>query len=215
MTKKVTLVHAGMLIARGSVHLQTAYPFGRGDLASATKFRSKTRQDGWLNPQTREASMQQSNPTLELDNFLPYRLSVTAEIVSRLFANRYEVQFGITIPEWRVLAVVAESGPITTQNVIERTRMDRVRVSRAAISLAEKDFLERTLDPKDQRAFILKLSRQGQDVYKEIVPLAFELQDALTGFLSPDERTQLYRILEKLSACAQRVESGKLLQAKM
>ncbi len=153
--------------------------------------------------------MQQNSTTLELDNFLPYRISVTAEIVSRLFANRYEERFGITIPEWRVLAVVAESGPITTQNVIERTRMDRVRVSRASISLTERQFLERTLGPKDQRAFILKLSPQGQDVYSKIVPLAFEMQDALTAFLSSDERTQLYSILEKLSACAQRIESGE------
>lgn len=153
--------------------------------------------------------MRKSKTTLELDNFLPYRISVTAEIVSRLFANRYEERFGITIPEWRVLAVVAESGPITTQSVIERTRMDRVRVSRAAISLVEKQFLERTLDPKDQRAFILKLTRQGHEVYSKIIPLAFELQEALAGFLSANERTQLYKILEKLSACAQRIESGE------
>lgn len=87
--------------------------------------------------------------------------------------------------------------------------MDRVRVSRAAISLVEKQFLERTLDPKDQRAFILKLTRQGHEVYSKIIPLAFELQEALAGFLSANERTQLYKILEKLSACAQRIESGE------
>lgn len=204
-----TDLRAGMLIAQSKVRLRIAHPLGRRSVASTPKKGCQKRRDAWLNPQTNTASMQQNSTTLELDNFLPYRISVTAEIVSRLFANRYEERFGVTIPEWRVLAVVAESGPITTQSVIERTRMDRVRVSRAAISLTERQFLERTLDPKDQRAFILKLSPQGQDVYSKIVPLAFEMQDALTGFLSSDERTQLYSILEKLSACAQRIESGE------
>jgi DNA-binding MarR family transcriptional regulator len=135
---------------------------------------------------------------LILADFLPYRLSIAAERVSRAFAARYEAEFGLTIPEWRVMAVLGERAPRSTQEVIETTEMDRVKVSRAAIRLADKGLIARAAVPGDARAHRLSLTRQGAAMYRRIVPIALRLQAELAGALAPDEVVALDRILTKL-----------------
>jgi DNA-binding MarR family transcriptional regulator len=144
--------------------------------------------------------MARPNPDdpLILQDFLPYRLSVVTEAVSSLFAMRYQERFGLSIPEWRVVAVVGQHGRLSTQQVIEHTAMDRVRVSRAVIRLADKGVLDRRPHPQDQRAQLLQLSRQGRAVYAQIVPLALDLQAALSTALTAAEQQQLGTILEKI-----------------
>lgn len=136
---------------------------------------------------------------LILQEFLPYRLSVVTEAVSSLFATRYQERFGLSIPEWRVVAVVGQHGSLSTQQVIEQTGMDRVRVSRAVIRLAGKGLLERRAHPQDQRAQVLQLSRQGRAVYNQIVPTARDMQAALSAALTEAEQRQLGDILHKIS----------------
>lgn len=139
---------------------------------------------------------------LVLGEFLPYRISVLAEDVSRLFAARYEAEFGLSIGEWRVLAVVGEASPRSTQQVIEKTGMDRVRVSRAAIRLTDKGLVDRIRRPADARAHLLRPTARGQGVYRRIVPLAHELQKALSQALTLQEQSQLDIILAKLTTRA-------------
>lgn len=137
-------------------------------------------------------------PSLVLQDYLPYRLSALAEVVSGVFAKRYEERFGLSIPEWRVMAVVGEGPPQSTQQVIDRTGMDRVRVSRAVIRLADKGLLQRHPHPSDQRAQMLSLLPGGREIHGRIVPLAHDMQVRLASVLSDGERAQLDCILEKL-----------------
>jgi len=76
--------------------------------------------------------------TLRLQDYLPYRLSVAANAVSRLIARSYERQFGLKIPQWRLLAVLADEGPLTQQALCGRTIMDKVTVMRAARGLLRR-----------------------------------------------------------------------------
>lgn len=142
---------------------------------------------------------------LILQDFLPYRLSVVTEQVSNLFATRYQERFGLSIQEWRVVAVVGQQGTLSTQQVIEHTGMDRVRVSRAVTRLADKGLLDRHAHPQDQRAQLLRLSRQGHGVYAGIVPLAREMQAALSAALTEAEQRQLDVLLEKIGRRAREI----------
>jgi DNA-binding MarR family transcriptional regulator len=141
---------------------------------------------------------------LRLWEFLPYRLSVASEKVSQLFAARYAERFGLAIPEWRVLAILGEAAtPCSTQEVIRRTAMDRVRVSRAVIRLADRGLIARRPVPGDQRAQRLALSAKGRAMYAQIVPLAQALQAELAGALSAAEQATLVALLERLGARAE------------
>jgi DNA-binding MarR family transcriptional regulator len=140
---------------------------------------------------------------LRLAEFLPYRVSVAAESVSRAFAERYEAEFGLSIPEWRVMAILGEGEALSTQvlstqAVIARTEMDRVKVSRAVIRLAEKGLVSRAPHPEDQRAQILRLSARGAALYRRIVPRAHALQAELAEVLSPAEIAALMGMLDRL-----------------
>ena len=142
---------------------------------------------------------------LRLVDFLPYRLSVVGETVSRAFADRYEEEFGLSIPEWRVMAILGEGEPLSTRAVIARSEMDRVKVSRAVIRLVAKALVARTAHPQDQRAQILRLAPKGLALYRRIIPRAHALQGELAEVLTEEEQRALDGILHKLHHRAARM----------
>jgi DNA-binding MarR family transcriptional regulator len=136
----------------------------------------------------------------QLEDFLPYLLSVTSNRVSRLFAQRYSEAFGLSIPEWRVVAVVGRFGTLSPSAVGEATAMDKVKVSRAAASLVARGVVKQAPDPLDGRGRKLSLTRKGLTVYQGVVPLARELEANLAEGLSRTEWAALQKALSRLSA---------------
>ena len=141
-----------------------------------------------------------------LDDFLPYRLSVTSNRVSRLFARRYSEAFGISIPEWRVIAVLGRFGTLSPSAVGEATAMDKVKVSRAAAGLVARGLLRQAPDPQDGRGRKLTLSRKGEAVHQGVVPLARELEATLSASLSRTEWAALQKALARLDAHVHEIE---------
>ncbi|MFZ9668005.1 MAG: MarR family winged helix-turn-helix transcriptional regulator [Steroidobacteraceae bacterium] len=137
-------------------------------------------------------------PRLQLDRFLPYRLSVLSNLVSSAIAGSYSTRFGISIPEWRVMAVLAMQPELSAAQVAERTAMDKVAVSRAVSSLLDKGRIERSVSPGDRRRSILKLSAEGVNIYREVVPLALRHEQSLLDVLDSTDRVALERILDTL-----------------
>ncbi|MCS6879505.1 MAG: MarR family winged helix-turn-helix transcriptional regulator [Geminicoccaceae bacterium] len=135
-----------------------------------------------------------------LEDFLPYRLSVTANRVSRAFARLYAERFGLTIPEWRVMAVLGTGGPMPASAIVERTAMDKVKVSRAVAALEAKGYLARRPHPEDRRSALLELGPRGRAVFEQIVPLARALEAELTAALGPQDRALLVELLARLDA---------------
>ncbi len=148
-----------------------------------------------------------------LEEFLPYELSVTAGRTSRLFARRFESAFGLSIAEWRVLAVVGRFGTITPSAVAERTDMDKVKVSRATASLVATTLLEQGPAPHDGRARLLRLTRKGRTVHDSIVPLALAMEAQLASGLSDEEWTMLRTCLRRLQEHVRTLENTALAQA--
>jgi DNA-binding MarR family transcriptional regulator len=136
-----------------------------------------------------------ATPKLELDRFLPYRLSILSNLVSSAIAGSYSARFGLSIPEWRVMAVLAIEPELSAAQVAERTAMDKVAVSRAVARLVEKGSLERKMAPGDRRKSMLRLSAAGERIYAEVVPLAREHERALLEVLETTDRAALERIL--------------------
>ena len=139
-------------------------------------------------------------PSLELADFLPYRLSVLANRVSRELSGLYAERFGIAIPEWRVIAVLGQREDVSADYVCAQTDMDKVTVSRAVARLIVKRYVRRRSLPEDRRCSMLNLTAAGRRVYGDIVPLARDYERGLLDTLSQPERTALEHALAALEA---------------
>jgi len=138
------------------------------------------------------------NEPLQLGRFLPYRLSVLSNIISSTIAAGYSSQFDLSIPQWRVLAVLALEPGLSAAEVASRTAMDKVAVSRAVAQLLRAGRIERNFSKLDRRRSELRLSMCGAAVYREVVPLAQRYEAALLQSLQPDESAALDELLETL-----------------
>ena len=137
---------------------------------------------------------------LILDNFLPYRLSFTTNLVSERIATAYQTLFGVSIPEWRVIAHTAEHDGITQLEIGQRSRMDKVTVSRAAIALTKRGVLERKPNPSDKRSHRLVLTAAGRELYSKIVPKALELERDIFATFPEDELEAFQATLRKIDS---------------
>jgi DNA-binding MarR family transcriptional regulator len=142
---------------------------------------------------------------LHLERFIPYRLSVLTNIVSMSIAQAYAREFSLTIPEWRVIAVLARFPGLSAIEVAERSAMDKVAVSRAVQNLLSSRRLVRSFDKGDRRRSVLKLSAAGRSVYTRVAPVALKYEKQLLDTLSASDRRALDRLIDKL------VERAKVL----
>ena len=140
-----------------------------------------------------------NKPQLDLDRFMPYRLSVLTNRVSSAIARHYSERFNLSIPEWRVIAVLGQNPGLSAREVAERTAMDKVQVSRAVASLLVAKRLTKEAHASDGRVAHLSLSAKGRAIYEEVVPLALGLEKRLLSVLTTKERDMLDRLLTKLS----------------
>lgn len=145
-----------------------------------------------------------ADAALVLDDYLPFRLSIASNAVSRLIARAYEDRFGLTIPQWRLMAVLAE-GALTQQAIVSRTAMDKVTVSRAAQGLVARHLIARAAHEADGRSHRLALTDTGLKLHAEIAPLALAYEAALLAGLAPAEVAMMKRLLSRLEGAAARL----------
>ncbi|MDJ0699040.1 MAG: MarR family transcriptional regulator [Woeseiaceae bacterium] len=139
---------------------------------------------------------------LKLEEFLPYRLSVLSHTVSTNIARVYDKRFDLSIPEWRVIAILGRFPGLSAVEVAERTMMDKVAVSRAVTKLIKNGRIDREFADADRRRSILNLSEKGKQVHDEIAPLALQFERDLLQGLSEDEIRDFNVVMERLLAKA-------------
>jgi DNA-binding MarR family transcriptional regulator len=142
--------------------------------------------------------MQLDHTVLELDRFLPYRLSVLSNRTSQDLARLYAERFDLNVTEWRVMAVLGRYPELSATEVAERTAMDKVAISRAVTSLLAGGRLKRRTHGDDRRRSVLSLSAKGLRVYDEIVPLALAYERRLLDGLPAEERAALHHLLTRM-----------------
>lgn len=136
---------------------------------------------------------------LELERFLPYRLSVLSKRISTALAREYEERFGISLPQWRVMAVIGRHDLLSAGEVAGRTQMDKVKVSRAIAAMERKGLLHRTVDPKDLRVVRLHLTPAGVAISGRIAALALDWERRLVEGLDPRTRAGFERAIQFLN----------------
>jgi len=138
--------------------------------------------------------------SFDLDDFLPYQMNVLAGRMSRAFAERYRAKFGITVPEWRVVAHLSQSGAVSVREIHARVDMDKSRVSRAAQRLEERGYVRKCTHARDGRLVDLSLTAKGRAMMAELTPIAEAFQIGMLARLgdgAEDFRAALRRLLEE------------------
>ncbi|MBM3614771.1 MAG: winged helix-turn-helix transcriptional regulator [Alphaproteobacteria bacterium] len=123
--------------------------------------------------------------SFDLSDFLPYQLAVASSRISRAFAERYRAEFGLSIPEWRVLAHLAQSDAVSVREIHARVDMDKSKVSRAAARLEAAGLIEKRENPEDRRLLDMRLTAKGRDLIARIVPIADAYQGELLALIGP------------------------------
>ena len=144
---------------------------------------------------------------LILEEFLPYRLAILSHTVSSLIARVYDKRFGLTIPEWRVIAIVGRFPGLSAVEVAERTMLDKVAVSRAVTKLIKAGRIDREFADADRRRSILTLSEDGRKVHDEIAPLALAMEDDLLHGLDEAQIDALNTVIDRLLVRARLISS--------
>ena len=137
---------------------------------------------------------------LELERFLPYRLSILSNTISQGIADDYQKRYDLSVTEWRVMAVLARFDGLSAREVAERTAMDKVAVSRALARLVEAGRVNRDTHDGDKRRSVLGLSEAGWKLHDEVAPMARAREREVLAKLDEEERVWLERILDKLLA---------------
>ena len=149
-------------------------------------------------PKKKTEPVMRSDDALSLPDYLPYRLSIASNKVSGLIARAYQSRFGLSVWEWRVLAVLGNGDRMSAQEICEATAMDKVMVSRAIRNLYDRSLVQRTQRDADRRASDINLTEAGKAIYSEVVPLAMEYETELLDGISMQDRALLKSLLEQL-----------------
>lgn len=163
-------------------------------------------------PKSAELSHELSTE-LVLESFLPYRLSVLSNRVSQAIARIYAERFDLSVTEWRLMAVLGRYPGLTAGELVERTAMDKVAVSRAVAGLMSSGRVERGSDERDRRRVPLELSAAGHAVYAQVAPLALEYERALLAGLDAAEYAQFDALLSRLLDATDGAEDSLRLAA--
>jgi DNA-binding MarR family transcriptional regulator len=139
---------------------------------------------------------------LKLEDFLPYQLAVLSNTVSTTVARAYDQRFKVSIPEWRVIAVLGRFSGLSAIEVAERTMLDKVAVSRAVTKLIKSGRIDRQFADADKRRSILNLSEEGKTLHDEIGQLGLQFERDLVEGFSEDEMKNLNDLIQRLLARA-------------
>jgi DNA-binding MarR family transcriptional regulator len=139
---------------------------------------------------------------MDLSRFMPYRLAVAAETVSRALAAVYAERFGLTRDEWRVIAQLADVKELKATDLGQRTSLPKMQVSRAATRLEQDGLIARQADPNDRRNLVMRLTPAGRALYRRLEPVVLERERDLLATLAPAERAAFEAALTQIEATA-------------
>jgi len=136
---------------------------------------------------------------LKLEEFLPYRLNVVANLVSQALSRVYAKRYGIGVPEWRVLVTLGQYGVMTGKQIGTHSHMHKTKVSRAVALLERRKLVSRRANRADLREAFLALTPAGRDIYEDLAPVALKFAEQLMEVVDPADRPALDRALKKLT----------------
>ncbi len=143
----------------------------------------------------------------ELIDFFPYLVRVYYRSVSEAVSRIYSERYGLTTSEWRTMAVLGPMTTLSASEIVERSSMDKVNVSRAIKGLQQAGFLRRDIDGQDKRRAVLRLTEKGRETFAVLAPLVKQVEEDLLVGLNQQERATLLSLMERVRSNAKALGS--------
>jgi DNA-binding MarR family transcriptional regulator len=140
---------------------------------------------------------------LVLERFMPFKIAILSNRFAARFAELYGQSYGLSVPDWRVLAVVAPQPGVTAREVVELTNIDKTQVSRAVARMIERKLMARRVNVEDRRLQHLYVTPAGLQIYDALAPQELEMEDRLMGGLTDEEGVALHALLDRLVKTAE------------
>ncbi|MCO7225328.1 MarR family winged helix-turn-helix transcriptional regulator [Pleionea sp. CnH1-48] len=135
---------------------------------------------------------------LDLNKHIPYKLAVLSNTIRQTTTDVFVKGTGMSPREWRVLAIIGISSPVTSVRIKELTGMDAATITRANARLIELGFVQKTPNPNDGRSTLLTLTDKGKDKFELLMPKMQASGQHYRQALSEGEAILLLELIEKL-----------------
>ncbi len=143
---------------------------------------------------------------LTLEKYLPYRLSVLSNRVSDMIAKAYKDKFALSVTEWRIMAVLGEYPGSSADEISRKTQTEKSIISRAMQRLLKRRLVTRQIDSEDRRRQRLRLTKTGQDIYRQVVPISYDYEERLLDCFTERERANFDKLIDKLYQHADKID---------
>lgn len=101
------------------------------------------------------------------------------------------------------MVVLGPTGVMSASEIVERSSMDKVNVSRAIKGLQKQKFLKRDIDGDDKRRVVLRLTSSGCEMFKTLIPLVRQAEEKCLNGLSRQEQETLLSLMERVRSNVQ------------
>ena len=146
--------------------------------------------------------------TTAIRDLLSYRLHSVANLLSRGAELRYRREFGVSLWEWRTIALLgAVAEPLSLNHLAHAAGIHKSQMSRVVSGLAKRKLVMRDANDADGRGLHLRLSKSGRKLYGGLIGAAAERDQAFNDCLSKNEKEVLERCLSKLAGQARELIS--------
>ncbi|MFN6924357.1 MAG: MarR family winged helix-turn-helix transcriptional regulator [Tabrizicola sp.] len=133
-----------------------------------------------------------------------YRLDDQIGYVLRRVTQRHLSLFSAAIPEvtttqFAVLARLAETGPLSQNQLGRETAMDAATIKGVVDRLARLDLVTTSADPSDRRRLTVSLTEAGQKLFQSKVATALAISADTLSPLTDEEADHLKALLLRLT----------------
>ncbi|HEV2552016.1 MAG TPA: MarR family transcriptional regulator [Stellaceae bacterium] len=142
-----------------------------------------------------------STPEFRLDDHIFFLFTQIFGRRNRQLAAKLK-PLAITVPQWRILAVLNERAGSTMNELADLTTVDRTTLTRTLDRMVRADLVTRRSNAHDGRSIRLYLTAAGEAAFRRVLPRVLEQNErAVRGFSAAELaelRAKLHHMIRNL-----------------
>ncbi len=136
---------------------------------------------------------------LTVDHFITTLMSQVVNAMRRSATLPYAQQFGLTVPEWRILALLAHAQRMPFAELVVQSTSDKALVSRTLRQLEQRGLVALEAEGSTPRKRLhCSITPEGLALHDQVIPVARKRQAAMIRLMTPEERRVVYGALRRV-----------------